>query len=648
MPEFRSLLALGGEMGERIRLFDWTSNPLGPPSGWPQSLRSALSICLTSSMPTSIYWGREFRLLYNDAWRFIPGPRHPSALGAAGAEVWSDIWEIVGPQLEQVVTSGRGFVTRDQMLPMTRFGEPEETYWDYSFTPIAGEDGRVVGVLNQGLETTERVGHARRTALLLALNESLRPLDNASEMIAIATRLLGEHLGVGRVGYGEVDPAHEKLQLERAWTDGTMTDIAGTYTLDNFGKALHDRLCAGVAYAVDDRDRDPRLTEVDRRRYAAIGAGAVLVSPVVRHGRYIGLMFAHDTHPRRWTAEQQAATAAVAETLYQEIARMRAETALRDSEGRYRLIFEQAHDIVFTADLEQRITAANPAAAAALATTSEQLIGRSIAEFISSEDFERTSTMLREKLRAGGTTRYEVKVISPSGLLDWEINSTLAINRDGQATGLHAIARDITERRAFEDRQQLLINELNHRVKNTLALVQGLALQSFRGDRDRTESQAAFQARLATLAAAHDLLTRERWEGATLGQLVRDATRAHVEEGERLVIDGPEVLLNPRAAISLVLALHELGTNAAKYGALSVPSGQVSIDWAVVDGRLRIDWRETGGPRVSAPERRGFGLRMIERALGTDLNGTVSVAFDPGGLHCTIDAPAPADARIAA
>lgn len=635
-------------MGERIRLFDWAATPLGPPSGWPQSLRSALSICLTSPMPTSIYWGPDFRLLYNDAWRFIPGPRHPAALGAPAGEIWSDIWDIIEPQLRQVVETGRGFVARDQMLPMTRFGEVEETFWDYSFIPIAGEDGRVVGILNQGFDTTDRVGTQRRTALLLTLTESLRPLDSAADMIAIATRLLGEHLGAGRVGYGEVDPARESLLLEPAWTDGSMKDVAGTYSLSSFGKALNDRLRAGIAYAVDDTQRDARLTKADRKRYAGIDTRAVLVSPVVRHGRYIGILFIHDAIPRRWNAEQQATATAVAEMLYQEIARMRAETALRDSEERYRLIFEQAHDIVFTADLDQRITAANPAAAAAFATTSDRLIGRSIAEFIAPEEFERTTAMLREKLRIGGTTRYEVRVNSPHGELHWEINSTLAINRDGQPTGLHAIARDITERRAFEERQKLLINELNHRVKNTLALVQGLAVQSFRGERGKAESEAVFQARLATLAGAHDLLTREQWEGATLAQLVRDATRAHAEEGERLQISGPDVTVNPRAAISLVLALHELGTNAAKYGALSVPEGRVMIEWTLSDDRLRIDWRETGGPPAAMPERRGFGLRMIERALANDLGGSVTILFEPAGLHCAIDAPAPAPERIAA
>jgi two-component sensor histidine kinase len=221
----------------------------------------------------------------------------------------------------------------------------------------------------------------------------------------------------------------------------------------------------------------------------------------------------------------------------------------------------------------------------------------------------------------------------------WEINSGLAIDSNGRAIGLNVIARDVTDQRAFEERQTLLIHELNHRVKNTLALVQALALQSFRAGRTPAQGQDAFQSRLASLAAAHDLLSREQWEGATLDELIADATRVYGEGPGRIHVAGPRVVVTPKAAIALVLALHELGTNAAKYGALSVPDGRVDLNWEIEDGRLRIEWRESGGPPVSAPSRRGFGLRMIERALASDLSGTATIVFAPEGLLCRIDAP---------
>ncbi|MEA3015428.1 MAG: hypothetical protein QOI38_150, partial [Sphingomonadales bacterium] len=244
-----------------------------------------------------------------------------------------------------------------------------------------------------------------------------------------------------------------------------------------------------------------------------------------------------------------------------------------------------------------------------------------------------------QKIEHGGTTQHELIIVSKSGKhLNWDINSTLTLDKAGNPVGLHAIARDVTERRRAEERQRLLVNELNHRVKNTLALVQGLALQSFKDGRDMAEAREAFQHRLAALAAAHDLLTRESWEGATLDALAAETLGLHDGGEARIAWHGPPVRLNPKAAVSLVMALHELCTNAAKYGALSVREGRVEVDWSVKGDLLTILWRERGGPPVRPPERRGFGFRMIERALAADLDGSAKLDFDPDGLVCRIEA----------
>ncbi len=160
-PSTPSFLFGGGQMGERIRAFAWTQTPLGAPDTWPQSLQSALSICLNSSFPTAIYWGEDLRLLYNDAWAHVPAERHPQALAQPAAQLWHDIWSVIGPQMRQVLDAGEGVTVFDQMLPMLRDGVVTETYWNYSLTPIRGEAGEVVGIFNQGHETTDRVLHDR-------------------------------------------------------------------------------------------------------------------------------------------------------------------------------------------------------------------------------------------------------------------------------------------------------------------------------------------------------------------------------------------------------------------------------------------------------------------------------------------------------
>jgi PAS domain-containing protein len=157
----RALPQGGGEMGERIRAFNWANHPLGSPEKWPDALHMALRLCLNSTFPSAIYWGRDLHLLYNDAWSPIPAERHPDALGKRGADVWPDIWSVVGPQFEGVLDTGQGFAAYDQMLPMERGGRTTETFWNYSITPIVDETGAVAGIFNQGNETTGVIVAAR-------------------------------------------------------------------------------------------------------------------------------------------------------------------------------------------------------------------------------------------------------------------------------------------------------------------------------------------------------------------------------------------------------------------------------------------------------------------------------------------------------
>ena len=639
-----ALLDGPGEMAGRIRAFDWARTPLGDPADWPQSLRLALGICMNSSFPTAIYWGRDLHLIYNDGWAPIPGGRHPTALGQPARVVWPDIWHIIGPQFREVLESGRGYSASDQHLPMTRFGREEESYWDYSFTPIPGEDGAVAGILNQGHEVTARVFERQRHGMLLGLADRLRTLDGEEAIAAAAMEALRTHLGVGRAGYAEINLAAGTFRILHNWLRDTgIADLRGVHALGAFGEDLHAALRTGAIFSVEDALTDPRVAGGPAAAaYAALSIRAGLVVPVLKGGVYAAAIFVQDDRPRFWTPHHETLLAGVAERVWQEVGRSRAGRALGESEQRHRLMFEQANDIVFTTDLDQTITSANPAAGRALGIASSALIGRSIADFLTPEEFVRTTARLRHKLGGGGTTRYDVPVQAGGGReLHWEINSTLATDADGVPLGLHAIARDVTERHAQEQSQKRLIDELNHRVKNMLALVQGLALQSFKGDRPLAAAQGAFQARLAALAAAHDLLTREKWEGSTLDEIVAAAIRPFADPPARVTRDGPTVPVTPKVAVSLMMAFHELATNAARDGALSQPGGTLAVRWQVGDERLAIEWREQGGPAVTEPARRGFGLRMVERALATDLAARITIAFELGGLVCTIDAPLP-------
>ncbi|MBB3018618.1 PAS domain S-box-containing protein [Microvirga lupini] len=210
---------------------------------------------------------------------------------------------------------------------------------------------------------------------------------------------------------------------------------------------------------------------------------------------------------------------------------------------------------------------------------------------------------------------------------------------------------DITEHKRSEEHLRLLLNELNHRVKNTLATIQSLASQSFRvrgatAAGDLPALYATFEARLHALARGHDILTRENWEGAGLVEIVTQAFAPYRDLSEdrgRLRFEGPDLRVTPAMALSLSMAMHELCTNAAKYGALGVPEGQVLVSWSAQESasgpRLVMRWEEHGGPLVAPPSRKGFGSRLIQDGLARELNGEVRLTYQPEGVVCTIDVP---------
>lgn len=220
-------------------------------------------------------------------------------------------------------------------------------------------------------------------------------------------------------------------------------------------------------------------------------------------------------------------------------------------------------------------------------------------------------------------------------------------NEGGEVTGIFVEGHDVTDghlARSAQDRHarhlELLNDELNHRVKNTLAIVQGLAHQTFKGDASTPEARAAFEGRLLALASAHNILVRGNWEEANLRDVVTDTFRGHTVPRSRWTADGPSIPLGPKSAVTLAMTLHELATNAKKYGSLSDDRGRVDVTWQTTDnGRLRLIWQEQDGPTVAAPRTRGFGSRMIERALGADLQGTADLTFEPTGVICQIQIP---------
>ena len=445
----RAFLAGGGDMGARIRAFGWAATSLGGPEEWPPSLRAALSICLHSAFPTAVYWGSELLHLYNDAWIPIPADRHPWALGRPASEVWGDIWGVIGPQLAEVMRTGEGFSTFDQHLPIERGGRVSETYWNYSFTPIRGEDGRVMGVFAQAHEITDRVLDERRSRFLLELSDRLRALSDPRAIIDKAQEALGRHLNANRVGYGEVEETARYFTTERNWTDGTVPSREGTHDLAGFGPDVLAALRAGVPLLIQDAAVDPRTNSPEAlAAFDAIDTRAAITASLVKEGRMRAALYVHAREARPWTGRDSELVTEVAERTWSAVERARAETQTRVSEERFRTALEIETVGAIYFDLEGRLTDANDAFLRMSRSSREDVeAGRLSLQGLTpperQAEVERTLAQLTAK---GQTTPEEKQYIRQDGSRWWALCASKVLP-DGTA---FKFVLDITDRKAVE------------------------------------------------------------------------------------------------------------------------------------------------------------------------------------------------------
>ena len=473
-------------MLQRVRAYDWGSTALGPIGRWPQALRTAVDITLSSNLPMVMAWGPDAQLIYNDAYAGFAGGRHPYLLGLNVLEAWPEVADFNQHVLD-VALAGKPLSYKDQPLVLFRNGHPEDVWLDLDYIPLRDGEGVPRGFLAVVVETTARVNAERA-----------------------------------------YHRAREQVEL-------------------------------------------------------ALDAGAVI-------GTWLW-----DVPGNRVTGDHRFARA-------------------------------------FSLDPAQA-TAGLPV---------EAFLDR-----IHPQDMPEVEVRIDESVREGAPYRCQYRILQPDdGYLWVEASGRCEHDEEGRPTCFAGLMVDVQERKLAEQQQRTMINELNHRVKNTLAIVQSLAAQSFSGAASVESAAEVFNARLISLSHAHDVLTREHWHSVLLSDLVAQMARSHNFRGsERFHIDGPRVRLSPQNALSFAMALHELATNAIKYGALGDRGGGVRILWFVgeANGRrmLHLDWIEHGGPPVRPPARTGFGTRLIERSLNPSRNGAVSVDYRESGLACHIAVPLP-------
>lgn len=388
---------------------------------------------------------------------------------------------------------------------------------------------------------------------------------------------------------------------------------------------------------IDASDEPEALKQTIR----AEGIRALAFIPLISNGGVIGKFMTYRDEPHVFTQEEAVLSLTIARQLGFSIERrrsqeahQRAEELLRRSKERLQVILDSAKEYaIITLDEAGRIASWNSGAERLLGYRESEILGRSGDIFFSPED-RATNVPAREMWAAvhDGRAANERWHQRKDGSRFWGSGVMLPVE-GGSPDRYLKIFRDRTEERRAERRQQLLIGELNHRVKNTLATVQSLAEQTLKNADSPKAFAAAFTRRLVALAEAHDLLTREAWQAVQLGDIARAVLKAWIEDG-RAVLEGPSIRISPKQALALAMAFNELLTNAIKYGALSRPEGGIMLSWEC-NGTCVVRWEERGGPPVVTPSRQGFGVRVLNRALAYELGYPTDLRFEPTGVTCT-------------
>ncbi len=585
------------EMADAFCNRNWAESGLGPTETWPDCLKVAVDIMLSADAQIVMFWGEDFIALYNDAYRPTIGSKHPQALGRPARENWGELWSDLEPMLRRVLDHGETVSAKDRPFYIERHGYPETVYFDISYSPIRDETGKPLGVLCIVNETTERI---RSEMALRESEEQLRAIFSQTAAgigqldlegrILLANRRLSEI-----VGYTEAELLTMRIQ-----------DLTLAEDWEENARLLEQMLATGQSFEIE-------------KRYVRKDGSLVWVSNSV-------------SALRDSTGKIRQATAVIVDITERKRA--------QEVERRLAAIIASSDDAILSTDLNMNITSWNIGAEKLYGYRADETIGRSVLMLVPDDRLDEEPAIIRE-IRAGRKVEsYETKRRRrDSSQVDVLLSVSPIYDAYGRIVGASKIAHDISARKEAERLQSMLVGELNHRVKNVLATVMAIARQTFGRDEAYRTGVDAFEERLASMSRAHDLLTHANWERAALAAVVEQSLSPY--SAERFKITGPHLQVAPRAVVSISLALHELATNAAKYGALSVPSGQVFLSWWIEAGdppRLRLRWQEAGGPTVVAPSKRGFGSRLIESLLAAELRGKVTIVYDPDGVVCEVDA----------
>lgn len=733
-----AFLAGGGQLGCLIAAFDWASTSIGPIEGWPQSLKTAVSLILRSNVPIVMLWGEDGVMIYNDGYSEFAGGRHPRLLGSKVREGWPEVADF-NDNIMKVCLAGGTLAYREQVLTLNRTGKPEQVWLDLDYSPVLDESGQPAGVIAIVIETTEKVAAERWRSgerdrqrqmfeqapgfmAMLSGPQHVVELTNAAYMQLVGHRdivgmpirqalpevegqgffeLLDQVFASGEafIGYAL------KAELQRtpgAATEERFIDLVYQPVRNPSGEVfgifvqgvdVTDRLIAEQALrqsemqfrtfaeampnhvwtATPDGLLDwfnPRVYDYSGSRPGELDGqawGAIVhpddIGPAAEKWRQaLGSSMSYETEFRlrrhdgayRWFIARAVPIRDTDGAILRWIGtntdiddQKQTTQALQQSERRLQLSQNAAGIAALELDIASGTVVGSEGFWGLWGLSARESVHISVLEnIVIPEDKDvRSNPETRKQGTAAPAVEYRIRR-PDNGELRWlSRHIDFVHDETGKPVKMFGVIQDVTDRREAQARQELLTHELEHRIKNILAMVAAIASQTLRNT-DIATASATFNERLRALANAHDILNKTRWTSASIREVVDNTIAAFPID--QMSVSGPALPINPKMALTLALAVNELATNALKYGALSTSDGKVSIEWLLQaaagdsgETRLIWRWRESDGPPVTPPSRRGFGRFLIERVFGTDFGGSVKIDYHPDGVECVLNAPAP-------
>jgi PAS domain S-box-containing protein len=602
-----------GEMLTLINTFDWSSTAVGPIRAWPETLRAAVRIMLSSPVPMVMLMGPHGVMIYNDGYSIFAGQRHPELLGSPVLEGWPEVADL-NRRVMEAGLAGETLSFEDQELVLWRNEMPERMWLDLEYSPVLDEDGKPIAVLAIVSETTKRVMAERALArseerLSLALSASgivgIWDWDLASNLVN-ADRRFAEMYGV------DPDLAAAGAPIE-TYVEGVHPDDRELVT-ERINAALKARAPYRAEYRLQNSSGEIRWV---------LATGTVVVAADGKATRLAGVSV--DITDNK-AAEQR----------------------LAESEAKFRAIADSMPQMVWSTRPDGFHDYYNARWYEYTGVPAGSTDGEGWNGMFHPDDQPRAWAAWRHSLETGDPYQIEYRLRHHSGEYRWTLGRAMPIlDADGQIMRWFGTCTDIHETKLAAEEREIVAQELSHRIKNIFSVLNGIVSLSARTYPEMKPLAETLRNRISALGIAHDFVrphssaSKPVQEATTVRGLMETLVAPYRNKGDdRFSLKGDDAAIDDRSATPIALLFHELATNSAKYGALAQADGHVEVTIATAEDKLRIEWNEIGQPTSTEPPlREGFGSRLMALSVEGQLSGSLSRHWESNGLRVEIDIP---------